>query len=327
MKRRLEVCALAASLAAGVLFAQTGDWQRLMEQGQALARAASYGAAAAAYREALRIAEPFGSNDRRFLAALNSLALAYEEMGRFSEAQRHFQKALSILDEAGQINQPDRALLLINLALLYQEHGQAGKSEAALSEEIAMGADALPPDDVRWMPARAALAELLLIHGRSQEAERLLQESLRVFEKHPEHWQQQIGIVLGDLGVVRQSQGRNDESEHLFLEAVGVLEAEMGPRHPLVLRPLINLAQLYAVTSRRDNANATFRRAIAIAEQSLGAEHPTYGHALQIYAAFLRSTGRKREAKALEARSKNVLRDNARRDGVGLTVDASAFRP
>jgi hypothetical protein len=42
---------------------------------------------------------------------------------------------------------------------------------------------------------------------------------------------------------------------------------------------------------------------------------------------FLRATGRKREAKSLEAHVGNARQEIARRDGAGLTVDASAFRP
>jgi tetratricopeptide (TPR) repeat protein len=168
------------------------------------------------------------------------------------------------------------------------------------------------------MLARAALAELVLNDGNYQEAERMLQESLVFFEKQPERWQQEIGPLLGDLGVVRRFQGRNDEAIGLFREAIAMHEAELGAEHPILIRP---------AAGRKDDADMIFRRAVRIAEQRLGTEHPAYSDVLLSYATFLRATGHKREAKSLEAHVRNARQEIARRDGAGLTVDASAFRP
>ena len=73
-------------------------------------------------------------------------------------------------------------------------------------------------------------------------------------------------------------------------------------------------------------ADAAYRRSIEIAEARLGPEHPQYGVMLHNYATFLRASGRKSEAKALEAHSREVIQQSARRNGVGMTVDVSAFQ-
>jgi tetratricopeptide (TPR) repeat protein len=152
MNLKLEVCAVGVFLASRALFAQD-EWTRLMERGQTLERAADYNQAAASYRDAVRIAR-----DQRLLVALNSLGLAYEEMGRFPDAERYFRCALAMLEDTQGNNKPDYALLLTNLALLYREAGQTTKSEASLRHVIAIEADALPSDDARLTLARAALA-------------------------------------------------------------------------------------------------------------------------------------------------------------------------
>ena len=321
MKRKLELCAFGLLLTSGVLFAQSDEWKRLMERGEALERDANHSQAASAYLDAMRIAR-----GRRQMLALNSLGLAYEEMGRFPDGERYFRRALEILEQLDGNNQADRVLLLTNLALLYGEAGQTAKSEALLRQTIALETGALPTEDARLMLARAALAELVLHDGNYQEAEQMLKESLVFFEKQPERWQQQIGTLIGDLGVVRQFQGRNDEAIRLFREAIARQEAGVGPEHPILIRPLVNLARTQSSTGAHVDADANFRRAVQIAEERLGPEHPTYRDVLLRYATFLRATGHKREAKAVEARSEIVERNIARRDGVGLTVDASAFR-
>jgi tetratricopeptide (TPR) repeat protein len=118
MKHKLEVCAIGVLVASGALLAQDDEWRRLMERGQALERDADYSQAAASYRDAVKLAEPFGSSDRRLMISLNSLGLAYEELGRFPDAERYFRRALAMLDESDGNNKPDRALLLTSLALL-----------------------------------------------------------------------------------------------------------------------------------------------------------------------------------------------------------------
>jgi hypothetical protein len=59
----------------------------------------------------------------------------------------------------------------------------------------------------------------------------------------------------------------------------------------------------------------------------LGTEHPKYAWLLINYAAIERKSGHKREARELEAKARSVLHQNARTNGVGMTVDASDLRP
>jgi tetratricopeptide (TPR) repeat protein len=125
---------------------------------------------------------------------------------------------------------------------------------------------------------------------------------------------------------VREFQGKNEEAIQMFRQAIATHEADLGPVHPILIRPLTSMARVQAAAGRQDEADAIFRRAVAIAEQRLGPEHPAYSDVLMCYARFLRAAGHKRESKLLEACSRSARQENARRDGVGLTVDTSAFR-
>jgi tetratricopeptide (TPR) repeat protein len=317
MNRTLQVCSVGWVLASAIVFAQNDEWKRMMQRGEALERAAIYRQAAACYLDAVKTAQ-----DRQVVASLNSLGLAYEQMGRFSEAERYLRRALAEPD----LNNSDRALLLTNLSLVYREAGRTIPAEALLSQAIALESEIPSPDDGGLLQARAALAELFLIENRYEQAEPMLEESLAAFKRQPARWQQEIGTLLGDIGVVRQFKGKNEEAIDLFRKAIAVHEAELGPENPILLRPLVNLARAQAASGNLDDAGASFRRAVAIAEQRLGTEHPAYSGVLLSYASFLRNTGHKREAKSLEARSRDVRHENARRDGTDLIVDVSAFR-
>jgi hypothetical protein len=99
------------------------------------------------------------------------------------------------------------------------------------------------------------------------------------------------------------------------------MERRMGADHPMLIRTLDNLASLDKRAGRIDESGARLRRAMDIAERRLGVEHPIYGLVLANYADYLRRHGEKTQAKAVQARSQEILKDTNRRNGIGSLVD------
>jgi tetratricopeptide (TPR) repeat protein len=315
------VCGLTV-LVAGFAFAQTDRWKDLMVRGNALDAAGEYAGAAVAFRDATQAAD---GSDAREAIAINALANTDENLGRYSEAELLYRRAMAITGKGGVWN-PTYALTLGNLGTHYLEVGRRDKAEPMLRESLVIYMALLPPDNTQLALARNSLANLLVDYGRYAEAERLIEASLVAFRKHPAPGTGQEAIGLNNLGVVRRVQGRNQEATELFEEAVRLCENEFGPDNPTLLRAMNNLATLYASNGRPDDADRTFQRALAIAEKRLGTSHPTYARVLLNYAGFLRASGRKAAAKTLAARANATLRDHARINGIGMTVDVSAFR-
>ena len=94
----------------------------------------------------------------------------------------------------------------------------------------------------------------------------------------------------------------------------------------MLARTLNNLASQAARTGHREEAGQCLRRALDIAERRLGPEHPVYAAILANYAAFLREGGEKSQAKALQARSDQILKDSSRRNGIGAVIDIHSLR-
>ena len=112
----------------------------------------------------------------------------------------------------------------------------------------------------------------------------------------------------------------------LLHRALAMMEENTGPDHPMLARTLNNLASLEARTGHREEAGKSLRRALDIAERRLGPEHPVYAAILGNYAAFLRQGGEKSQAKVLEARSSQILKDSSRRNGIGTVIDIHSLR-
>ena len=328
MRRRgVIVCAMAAWLAslalASLAIAQADSWNDLMAKANALDVAGDYAGAAAVFRDAIHFAE--ASGDPRLPIAINSLATDDDELGRYSEAEQLYRRAQAIAARDGIWN-PMYALTLGNFGAHYVEVGPREKAEPMLRESLAIYTALLPPDSIQLALGRNALANLMLYDGRYSEAEKLIQASLVTFRAHPVPGTGQMAIGLNNLGVVRRQQGKNREATELFEQSIRITETEFGADHPTLLRALNNLATVYCGAGRHDDADAAFQRALSIAEKRLGASHPVYAHVLLNYAGFLRQSGRKAVAKTLAARANATLRDHARTNGRGMTVDVSAFR-
>jgi tetratricopeptide (TPR) repeat protein len=158
------------------------------------------------------------------------------------------------------------------------------------------------------------------------EADGLLVAALATFDKHPDTWRFRKAVAMNNLGVLRRFEGHSEDGLRMIEAALAHSESMLGPDHPMLLGELANLGAAYQELLRYEEAGAMFRRAVQIAEKRLGPDHPDYAHALSNYAKFLRKTGRKAEAKPLESRAGNIMKDNARTNGRGMTIDVSSFR-
>jgi len=313
---------LAAAVAA---WGQADQWDETVKRANAAEMVGDYAVAAGIYREASRLAEAFAPADARRVYAFNAEGMMYDAMGRFSNAEMAYRRALAVMDLSKGPLTMNRAVLLANLANVCLEMDQDARAEKLLREAVAIHTAVPAPDEVRLSLARNSLAEFLTVKGKHSEAAPLIETSLAVLERHPEA-ATELGSALNNLGAIRMYQGRFVEAQALLERSLATLEAARGPVHPILLRTLHNLAVAQQRNGLRNAAGETWRRAVDLAAARVGMEHPLYGEILGNYAAYLREIGNKAQSKTLAARSAEILRDHRRRNGVGGVVDVNALR-
>ncbi len=296
-------------------------------QRAALTEAAGrYREAAAAYREACRLAASFAPSDERAVFAISSLAAMDMSLGWLLDAEHEYRRALAILERSSGRKSFNYAVVLSSIAAIYTGEQRPAEAIELLHESLAILTSLRPPDDPGIAVVQNYLAQALLCRKDYQEAELLLDKAREVFEKRPDHGID-YALNLSNLGVARHLQNRYNEAIALFNQAVRLVESSVGTDHPILVRILNNEAAAYAKAKCTQDADVTFRRALEIAKNRLGADHPEYGAVLQNYGEFLRETGHRREAKAIASRSKAILGTAARRNGIGSTIDISGFAP
>jgi tetratricopeptide (TPR) repeat protein len=252
-----------------VISAAGADWEQLMDHADAQEHAGNYKEAAAGYEAAVRVAEKFDSNDFRIPITWNKLGMAYDSLGRFSDAERLLRRALTWVERVKGKTSSDYGTVLNNLAGLYLEQGRFDQAEPLIRQAVAIDTAVLPADDVRLAMARSSLADLLIKRGRYRDSEQLLDQAIQVFKKKP-GLGRELGIAGNNLAVVRRFQKRNEESRGLLEDAIVAIEADAGPEHPSLARVLNNLGVAYAALARPQEADQAFRRSIVIAGGRLG---------------------------------------------------------
>ncbi|CAJ1332521.1 unnamed protein product [Effrenium voratum] len=139
----------------------------------------------------------------------------------------------------------DAAVRAENLAAVLQSRpGRVEEAEALVREALSTLETAFPPEagDVRPAGARARLAQILHLQGRTAEAEPLLRSALKAYEKslgedHP----QALGCARNLAVLLKQQKTKLAEAEALLLRAAKGYAAAWGEEHPETQRLRRNL--------------------------------------------------------------------------------------
>ena len=300
---------------------EVATWEEAKRRGTDLQLRGKYIEAETAFREALRIAERYGSSDPRVSASLSNLATLYQDLGRFSEAEKLYRKAIALVERTQGPHSPGLLKLYINLLSLYAENENCGPS-AKLARRIAKLEVASTSKDETARRLHAAAATLMTCK-RYTEAEPLLTRALSLLDSESSADSSLTTDILNNLGVIHASTGNSAAAVETLLRAIALLEPAVGDKHPALIKPLANLGCAYSTIGRYPDAESTLRRALSIAKPTLGTEHRSYGVLLSNYAVVLRRLKRKNEAIEAETQAKEILKTTDGAHSSGTTVDVS----
>jgi tetratricopeptide (TPR) repeat protein len=293
--RRLKKVAEERFLSAAASKAENGDlkWTQL-----------DYFAAAGYYRKAAELV-PEG-HDEQLAKYLNMAGRAYNEAGRYSEAEPLYKRSLQIREKVLGPEHPDVAASLNNLALLYRDQGRYPEAEPLYKRSLEIVEKVLGPEHPDVATSLNNLAELYRNQGRYSEAKPLHKRSLQIREKvlGPEH--PDVAGSLNNLAALYHNQGRYPEAEPLYKRSLEIMEKILGPEHPGVATSLNNLAELYRNQGRYSEAEPLYKRSLEIWEKILGPEHPNVATVLENYADLLQKMDREKEAAELAARAESI---------------------
>jgi tetratricopeptide (TPR) repeat protein len=232
--------------------------------------------------QAIAVGEPLTADLERVLGpehpgtltAMNSLAAAYQAVGRTAEAIPLFEQAL-----VGQVRRlghdhPDTLASQNNLAATYQDAGRA--AEAILLFRLALAAKErqLGVDHPSTLNSRGNLAAAYRDVGRIAEAIPLFEQTLAGRERllgpdHPDTLRSR-----NNLAVAYRKAGRAADAIPLLEQTLAGQERLLGPDHPDTLRSRNNLAAVYRKAGRAAEAIPLLEQTLAACERLLGTHDP-----------------------------------------------------
>ena len=120
-----------------------------------------------------------------------------------------------------------------------------------------------------------ALASIVDARGRHDEAEGLLRDALKIFERTygPEHYE--VAVILHNLATIHHRDGGFAEAEALYRRALTIKENVLGSEHPELATTLNNLGVLYKERGDNDLALTLISRAVSLLERLVEPGHPT----------------------------------------------------
>ena len=113
-------------------------WNENINAGRDAFQMGEYEKAERFFSGALTDAQKLGKTDPRLAQSLNDLAMLYHSLGRLTEAEPLYRKAIGIDEKRGDEARMDIAITLENLAELYKTQQRKGEAAAMYRRAIAI---------------------------------------------------------------------------------------------------------------------------------------------------------------------------------------------
>jgi CHAT domain-containing protein/Tfp pilus assembly protein PilF len=212
---------------------------------------------------------------------LRTTATRLETEGRFDEARRLLEHALTITEAARGSDDVQVAAIAAQLAGVYRKLPDSAKSELFYRRAITIMARTLGHEHPTTALARSQLALLYQRDGDRLKAEALLRQALEVIEKtlgaeHP--W---FVSCLATLGNLHDNAGDLDKEEEVVRRALAIMEKIDDTNSVQYAALLNNLGEVYRQKQDYARAEELFQRSLVLSERLLGPDNYSVATALQ----------------------------------------------
>jgi tetratricopeptide (TPR) repeat protein len=226
--------------------------------------------------------------------------------GQTAEAAALYEHILpsaeSIYGKEGKIT----AIILNNLALLYQDQRRYSKAESLYQRILQIPAAKLTKDHPKVALTLNNLGELYRQMSLYAEAEPLLQRSLEMYEADLGKNHVDAVPALTNLANLYRNIGKYGNAESLYRRSLEIREAKLAKDDPKVALSLFNLAGFYHYMGDHVKAKQLYERSLRILETKI-ANQPELAFALSGQANLYAKMGDDAKAEQLYKRSLDIL--------------------
>ncbi len=239
--------------------------------------------------------------------ALVNQSFVLEQQGKWEEATRLAERAVSLREDALGKEHEDVAAALNRLGTLANLTGNAARAieihrRAMAIQERLHGA--------KSAPVAAAAHSIALIHISVSDyvaAEPLLQQALTILEAAGDENRGRLAQISDTLGGLYLRMGDFKKAEPFFLRGLELREKVFGPEQLIVAYSANNLGLLYDQMSAPEKARTFYQRSLGIKEKLYGANHPEIAVSLNNLGQHAIRAGDFEQARRSYRRAKEIL--------------------
>jgi CHAT domain-containing protein len=288
-----------------------------------------YDLAGERYEAALAILDSAAREDpvhRVALATVYShLGPLNQELGRFSTARGHYERALDTF--IGALGEGDSRVAMSrnNLATLLVKVGDYAPALELYRESRASLERQLGSEHPLIATAKHNQAELQQRMGQFDEAVQLYWESLETKQRTltPEH--PSIALTLSNLSYLYTDIAEPAAADTLAERALAIQQKALGAGHVDLAYALVSLGRAQSASGDAAGARESLRRALELRVDALGADHPLVVSPLHFLSQVVERDGDRREALELALRAEAIAREHLRLTARGAP-DRQALR-
>ncbi len=221
-----------------------------------------------------------GSQDNPGLRATieNNLGELRLAQGKYSQAQKHHELALSIRQRLYPNGQQRVGESLHNLAGVHKAAGAFDRAGELYQQAITMQRQILGATHPELATAMTNLGVLRMGQGNLDEAEPLLTEALEIRRNSYGDDHPQTANSLHNLAAFAVQSGDQENAERLSEQSIDQHRKLFGKQHIAVAAGLNNLAKLYIEQARYTEAEKLLNQAVQDFTQKGASPHPYAGY-------------------------------------------------
>ena len=237
---------------------------------------------------------------------LNSQVLNLVKQGKYAEAIPVAAEALKVAEAAYGPDDPNIAIALNILAMLYGHQNQIADVIPLYQRILSIHEKALGPEAPVVAKDLNNLAVLYFQLHQYAKAQPLMERALRIDEKTLGTENPLLATDLSNLAMVYVYQDKYADAEPLFQRVLPIYETTLGPESPALAQTLNNFAHVYDEQGKYTLAEPLYQRALAIREKALGPDSPDVATVLNNFAALYDHQGKYAQAEPLYLRALSI---------------------
>jgi serine/threonine-protein kinase len=232
------------------------------------------------------------------------LGNSYLALGRYDEAEKHFQTELALSRELHGPGSVEAATSLSDLGVVNTQSGRLDRADSLLQLALKARRASGGPDDTLTATIMSNLGTISHDRGEMKTAEKWHRETLALRRRILPPGDDKISATMNNLAVSLGEQGRWAEAESLNRAALWSMRKNHRPPDRNVADVENALATALDLQDKVSGADSMYQDALAQRRQLLGEGHPDVAFTEMNYAMFCFAYGKQQQAADL---SRQVL--------------------